>query len=143
MTAFEAVSLFAKQIERSTGLKVIIVPSPIKDAAATVRLGIRKVLNLRDTQAHRIMGKREVRLTVAIDGKVESLTGLRLAVEACETMSAYLASARRLEDEGGVPLADHSIEASSNPDDGILEDPDNGEVAWVRDEHFVTISIPL
>jgi len=143
MTAYEALELFQNQLAHRTGLKVALVPSPIKEAAPTVRVALRKIVAVRDTQANRTGGKKELRLTVALDGKVESATGLRLACEACETLAAFMGSVKRLEDEEGQPVPDCTVTSSANPDDGILEDPENGNVAWVRDEHSATISIPL
>lgn len=143
MTAFEALELFEKQIVRRSGLKVVLVPSPVKDAAPTVRLGLRKIVRVRDTIGNRLGGKTEIRITAALDGMVESATGLRLAAEACEALAAFMATVKRLEDEAGLPLADHTVTTSANPDDGIIQDVADEKVAWVSDEHFVTISIPV
>lgn len=142
MKAFEALTLFRAQIERRSGLKVVLVPSPVKEAAPTIRLSLRKVVAQRSTVRERTVVARELRMTLALDGKVESETGLRLAAEACESLLDFLGSATRLEDALGNPVPSTTISVTVNQDDGILEDPENGAVAWIRDEHFVAISIP-
>mgnify|MGYP006910160268 CR=1 FL=1 len=143
MTAYECVELFRRQLERRTGLKVVLVPSPVKDSGPVVRIALRKVLVANDTVGNRRAAKREVKLTVALDGRVESATGLRLACDAIESVAAFLRIGTRLETAEGDPIPEASITSTINPDDGVLEDPDSGAVAWIRDEHFVVISMPL
>jgi hypothetical protein len=140
MNAIGAVLLFRSQIERHTGLKVILAPSPLKEPGVHVKIVVRKVLVPERPKA--AQNTHEVRLYVSIDGSVESDTGLALALSACETLGAYLTTCTRLEDEHGEQIANTRVVSTANEDDGILQDPDNGNLAWLDDLHFVTLSIP-
>lgn len=141
MTPYEAIALFSGQIARHTRITTITSPSPLKDPAPHVKVAVRKILRSSRTQASK--GSYEIRLFVSVDGMVESDTGLRLAVEACQALVDYLANVTRLEHLDGAAIADTRVTATVNEEDGILEDPDNGNVAWIDDVHFVTLSIPV
>jgi hypothetical protein len=140
MMAFAAVKYFEAQLARATGLKVILAPSTLKEPGPHVKLALRKVVVPKTPKA--AQASKTVRLFAVVDGSAESETGLRLALEACEAMADYLVHCVRLEDETGTAIADTRIESTVNEDDGILQDPDNGNIAWLDDTHFVSITIP-
>lgn len=140
MKAYDAVKLFSAQITRSTGCKTILAPSPLKEPGPHVRVVVRKVVTPLKPKA--AQSEREIRLYVSVDGSAESETGLRMALETCEALSDYLSGCTRLEDQFGAAISSTRVTSRANEDDGILEDPDNGNVAWLDDLHFVTLFIP-
>jgi hypothetical protein len=141
MTPYDATLAFAEQLRNRTGLKVIVSPSPLKEPAPHVKVNVRKILRAKAPAA--AASEYELRLIVSADGKVESETGLKLAVEACTALVDYLGSASRLEDAVGAAIAGTRIKETVNEDDGILEDPENGNVAWIDDLHYVSVWIPI
>lgn len=140
MKAFDAVKLFESQVRRDTGLKVVLMPSPLKEQGPHVKLSVRKVVSTKAPRA--AQSEREIRLFVSLDGSVESETGLKLALDACEALTAYLVVCERLKDATGAIIANTRIISKSNDDDGILQDPDKETVAWLDDLHFVSVFIP-
>jgi hypothetical protein len=140
MNAYESVKLFEAQVRRATGLKVVLMPSPIKEPGPHVKLAVRKVVSTKAPRA--AQGEREVRLFASLDGNVESETGLKLALEACEKLAVYLVACERLEDAQGAAIANTRVISKSNDDDGILQDPDKETVAWLDDLHYVSVFIP-
>lgn len=142
MIAYDAVVAFKDQVTRRTGLKTVLAPTPLKDPGPVVKISVRKVLRHAAVQA-RQDPEREIRLTVRLDGMVESLTGLKAAVEACDALASFLTGATRLEDDTGASIASTRVTETVNEEDGILEDPESGAVAWVQDDHFVTIRLPV
>lgn len=140
ITAFQGAVLFRDQIARRTGLKTLLMPGVMKEAGPVVKVSVRKAVCVLPTKGG--PARRTLRLTVAVEGVVESETGLKLCLEAVETLSAYLETSRRLEDEVGDQIPDSLVLTKVNEDDGILEDPETGAKAWVRDEFFVDITLP-
>lgn len=140
MSPYDAVVAFSSQVGRHTGLSVVVSPSPLRDPAPHAKVAVRKILRSRKTTSS--AKEYEIRLFVSVDGRVESETGLKLAVDACQVLVDYLLEVTRLEDELGAVIPNTRITVTVNEDDGILEDPENGNVAWVEDIHFVTIWIP-
>jgi hypothetical protein len=141
MTPHAAVLAFAAQLGRHTGIKVIVSPSPLKEPAPHAKVAVRKILRAKTPGG--ATSEYEVRLIVSADGRVESETGLKLAVEACTALVDYLSTVSRLEDGNGAPIASTRIRETVNEDDGILEDPENGNVAWIDDLHYVSAWIPV
>jgi hypothetical protein len=139
MKAFDAVKFFEAQIARRTGLKVVLMPSPLSEPGVHVKLSCRKVLRLKVGPR---LGEREVRLYAVVDGSVESETGLGMAIDACEGLATYLAGCDRLEDANGDAIANTRVVATTNDNDGILQDPDKDSVAWLDDLYFVVLTIP-
>jgi hypothetical protein len=140
MKAFEAVKLFEEQLARGTGLKVVLMPNALKEPGIHIKLSCRKVL--KEKLGARPTGEREIRLYVYVDGSVISETGLGLALDACESLASYLAGCSRLEGALGAPIANTRVVSTTNEGDGILQDPDKDEVAWLDDLYFVSIMIP-
>jgi hypothetical protein len=142
----EAPELFRVQIAERTGLKTVILPVPLEEAGPVVKIAVRKVLNRVATYGDRKGQATAIRMAISLDAKVESLTGLRAAITACNTLSRYLVPGLRLErkngdgDLEGIPGT--RFEVQVNEDDSILEDPEVGKVAWVRDQYIITLQLP-
>lgn len=137
MNAFEALLCFKAQVKHHTGLKTVLVPTPIQEAAPVVRIAVRKIVLDKTTK----VVDKTLRLTVALEASAESDTGLRQAIEAIEALNEYATTANRLENEFQNAIPNTRITWKSNLDDGLLEDPDSGKIVWVRDEHFVEITL--
>jgi len=140
MKAYDAVKLFEAQLARGTGLKVVLMPNALKEPGIHLKLSCRKVL--KEKLGAKPTGEREIRLYVYVDGSVISETGLRMALDACESLASYLAGCTRLESDQGLPIANTRVVATTNDGDGILQDPDKDEVAWLDDLYFVSLTIP-
>ncbi len=144
MTPYEALELFRAQVERRTGLKSLLLPCAVKEAGLVVTIAVRKTPVNADTQRTRAVASCcDLRLVVAAEGKVESLTGLKMAVDGCWALAKYFSKpGLHLEDEEGYAVPGTRVMETINPEDGILEDPESGKISWVRDEHFITITLP-
>ncbi len=141
LNAWDQVQLLVAQIGRHTGLKTLLLPLAIKEPGLCVKVAARKVSTGRDLYTdRRPVAGTVVQAAVSIESRVESHTALRNAVDACEALARYAIEADRLEDQDGKPIANLRLEMKSNDDDGLLEDPDNDKVAWVRVEYLVTIT---
>ncbi|HOX30914.1 MAG TPA: hypothetical protein PLB91_01215 [Spirochaetales bacterium] len=140
MTANQAADYFEKQLARRTGLKVVHLPSPLKEPGVHIKMLERKVIVPRSPKA--AQSSHELRLYVSVSGSCESETGRREAVAACETLAEYLKDELHLENDAGLPIAGTRITSSISEDDGILGDPDNEKLAWIDDLHYVAISYP-
>lgn len=143
MTAFDATKLFQAQLARAlTGLswlKVIILPNPLQEPGCVVSIAVRKP---KREQTTKLVQVRTLRILVSISGRIESETGLKMAMDAIEAVSGFLLSATHLEDKDGHPIADARITTTPVDDDGILEDPETGGKAWVREDFPVSINLP-
>jgi len=141
--AWDQVLLLVAQIGRHTGLKTLLLPLAIKEPGLCVKIAARKVSTSRDLYTdRRPVSGTVVQAAVSIESRVESHTALRNAVDACEALARYAVGADRLEDKDGKPIPNLRLEMKPNNDDGLLEDPDNDKVAWVRVEYLVTITQP-
>jgi hypothetical protein len=140
MIGDDVAKLFEAQLARRTGAKVILAPSPLKEPGPHITVKVRKVIAPKMPRG--AMRAHELRLYVSVEGKVESETGRKMAIDTCEAASTYLAEVSHLEDEGGNPIPNTRVIATINEDDGILGDPDDDKVAWIDDLHYVTIAYP-
>jgi len=143
MTAFRATKLFQAQLERAlaglTWCKVILLPNTVGDTSLLVSIAVRKPERKQATMGVKV---RTLKLIVAVTGRIESETGLEMAMDAIEAVSAFLLGAKYLEDDTAVPIADMRISSEISDEDGILEDPETGGRAWAREEFSVSINLP-
>ncbi len=141
--AWEQVQLLVAQIGRHTGLKTLLLPLAIKEPGLCVKIAARNVSTSRDLYTdRRPVAGTVVRASVSIESRVESHTSLHNVVDACEALARYAVGASRLEDQDGKPIPDLRLEIKPTDDGGLLEDPDNDKVAWVRVEYLVVITQP-
>lgn len=142
-SVMEVLELFRKQIERHTGLKTVLVPSPIKEPGLVGKIALRKLLLATSTFRDRTEdGGITLRISVSVESRIESQTAFRKAVDSLEALVRYARGASRLEDESGKPIPNATLRSSLGDDDGILEDPDNERVAWLREEVLFEVTIP-
>jgi hypothetical protein len=142
MTAIDVAHLFEKQIARRTGIKTILAPSSLKESGPHVKVLVRKVLVPARPAA--AQGQHELRLYVSLEGKLESDTGLKMALDDCESLAVYILTtpSLHLEDETGKAIANTLITAKPDENDGLVGDPDDDKVAWADDLIYVSVFYP-
>jgi len=143
MTAMQAIDLFLKQVERRSGLKALLVPSALPEPGLHAKVALRKLVPVKDTRAGlRGSGAFLVRLSAAIESRLESDIALGEAVHALESFLRWSVTADRLEDAAGNPVPNTSLQVRLGDDDGVIEDPDDDKVAWLREELIFEVHIP-
>jgi hypothetical protein len=142
-SAMDVLDLFRKQVERHSGLKTVLVPSPIKEPGLVGKIALRKLMPAKSTFHDRKEdGVITLRISVSVESRIESQSAYRKAVDSLESLVRYARAASRLEDEAGKPILNATLRASLGDDDGLLEDPDNERFAWLREEILFEVTIP-
>lgn len=154
MKTYEALTLFAAQLERNirgTGFttKVVVTPSSLREKGLVVAVSLLKTIpeNMR-------LGRyttRTVRVRVAVQGSLESQTGLEQACEAIERLDEYLSTpqlhlkewketAEAMGSEVAIPNT--RIVQRLSAEDSFVDTPDSTEVHYADDDRIVLITIP-
>lgn len=137
--AFDAMNLFAAQLERHITEKVVLLPTALDEAGVTVRVSMRKTYLSNERNAPR--KTRVVKMRLAVEGSVEAQEGLKLALNAMEEIDAYLDNIQsiRLEDAEGIPIPDTRFTETISEDDSFLPSPDSTNVQDALDERLITL----
>jgi hypothetical protein len=148
MTSFEALRLFAAQLERHIAsgrfaTKIVLTPTPISERGLVVKISALK--SCAQSAPRGVRASRFLRLRVSVQGGAESLTGLEQALDAIEALDDYLGGVQslRLERADGSGIAGSRIIQTISQEDSFFDGPDSVEVQSVQDDRIVTITIPL
>ena len=150
LNSFEALNAFARQLERRIGsggfhTKVVVTPSSVNEKGLVIKVSLLKTFI--DIQPPAARSSRTLRVRVSIAGSAGSMTGLKQATEAIETLDRYLVSpALRLEVEDGAgsvnAVANSRIIQTISQEDSFIDNIDSTSVQDVQDDRIVTITIP-
>jgi len=146
LNSFEALNAFAKQLERNIGgksfhTKVVVTPSSINEKGVVIKVSLLKTFIQNMPQAARL--NRTLRIRVSVAGAAESMTGLKQALEAVESVDRYLMTpGLRLETERGDKIPNSRIIQTVSPEDSFIDSPDSTAVQDVQDDRVVTITLP-
>jgi hypothetical protein len=149
LTSFEALNAFASQLERNITsekfhTKVVVTPSSVDEKGLIIRVSLLKTFAQREPKDIRASRMLRVRVTVA--GTAESHTGLEQAIDAIESLDAYLGQRNlRLETFDGETVKsvlNSRLIQEISQEDGFTDNPATTEVQDVEDNRIVTITIP-
>ncbi len=155
MRTYEALKLFASQLERNIAgdsfkTKVVITPSSLKEKGVIIALSL-----LKSVPDNARLGKytsRTLRIKVAVQGSLESQTGLEQACEAIESLDEYLSTpqlhltewketAEAMGSEVAIPNT--RIVQRISAEDSFVDSPDSTELQYADDDRIVLITIPI
>jgi hypothetical protein len=146
LTSFEALGLFAKQLERHIGgdsfhTKVVVTPSSVNEKGVVIKVSLLKTFTSDKPATARFT--RTLRLRVSVAGSAQSMTGLQQASEAIEAIDGYLTSGNlRLETAEGEGIPNTRILQQISEEDSFMDSPDSTSVQDVQDDRIVIITIP-
>jgi len=152
LNSFEALNMFAKQLERNIGgsgrksetfhTKVVVTPSSIKEPGVVIKVSFLKTYIQSNLSGAKFV--RNIRVRVSVAGAAESHTGLKQAVEAIEALDDYLVKPDlRLETKDGARIPNSRIMQTISQEDSFMDSPDSIAVQDVQDDRFITITIPI
>lgn len=154
MRTYETLKLFASQLERNIAgdsfkTKVVITPASLKEKGVIIALSL-----LKSVPDNARLGKftsRTLRVKVAVQGSLESQTGLEQACDLIESLDEYLSTpqlhlkAWKETDNamgGEIPLANTRIIQKISAEDSFVGSPDSTEIQYADDDRIVLITIP-
>ena len=154
MRTYEALKLFASQLERNIAgdsfkTKVVITPSSLKEKGVIIALSL-----LKSVPDNARLGKytsRTLRIKVAVQGSLESQTGLEQACDLIESLDEYLSTPnlhlktwKETDNamDGEIPLANTRIIQKISAEDSLVDSPDSTEIQYADDDRIVLITIP-
>ena len=145
MNSRNAIELFIMQLKRNvilkeSKLKVVLLPSSVKEDGLIITIAPRKTFL--DTRTKGVRATRAVRLRLAVEGAEESHTGLFQALEAIEKLDAWLSFSQNLEGIDGAGIPNTRITSTASEEDSFLSSPNSIEAQDVLDERIITITIP-
>ena len=151
LKSFEALEMFAKQLERNVSgtssfkTKVVITPSSIDEAGVIIKVSLLKTFIPDAVLAAK--KSRTLRVRVTVKGRAESMTGLKQATEAIEALDKFLiegASLRleAMEDWGPRAIPNSRITQQITEEDSFMDSPDSIKVQDVQDDRIVIITFP-
>jgi hypothetical protein len=146
MTSFEALRLFAAQIERRIAsdkfrVKVVLTPSSIDEKGLVIKISALK--SYLQSEPRGVRSSRFLRTRVSVAGAAESLAGLEQALDAVEALDGYLGqNGLRLENMDGEGVANTRIIQTISQEDSFLDSPDENAAQDVQDDRIVTITFP-
>jgi len=150
LNSFEALNAFALQLQRHVSgngfaTKVVVTPSSINEKGLVIKVSLLKTFI--ESRPPAAQSSRTLRVRVSVAGTAASMTGLKQATEAVESLDRYLVMpGLRLETEdasGGVRGVPYSrILQEISPEDSFIDSPDSISVQDVQDDRIVTITIP-
>lgn len=154
MKTYDALTLFKEQLERNVlgtafKTKVVVTPTSLKEKGLVIAVSLLKSIpeNMR-------MGRyttRTVRVKVAVQGSLESLTGLEQACEAIERLDEYLSTPnlhlkewKETDEAMGseVSIPNTRIIQRLSAEDSFVDSPDSTELQYADDDRIVLITIP-
>jgi len=152
LTSYEALEMFAKQLERnvhstsSFKTKVVFTPSSIDEAGVIIKVSLLKTFIPDVVPAAK--KSRTLRVRVTVKGRAESMTGLKQATEAIEALDDFLikgASLRleAMEDWGPRAIPNSRITQQITEEDSFINSPDSIKVQDVQDDRIVIITFPI
>lgn len=155
MKTYDALKFFTAQLERNipgTGFKtkVVITPTNLKEKGLVITVSL-----LKSIPENKRMGRyttRTVRVKVAVQGSLESQTGLEQACEAIESLDEYLSTpqlhltewketAEAMGSEVAIPNT--RIVQRISAEDSFVDSPDSTELQYADDDRIVLITIPI
>lgn len=153
MKSYDAMTLFAQQLERSIAssdeckTKVVITPSSVNEKGVVIKVSLLKTFRDKEYQAK--SKARSVRLRVSVCGTVESQTGLKMATELIEKLDDFFEQENlRLEEivegENSMQILrkipNTRIAQRISEEDSFLYNPDSTSVQDIQDDRMVTIT---
>ena len=153
MKSYDAMTLFAQQLERSIvssdecKTKVVITPSSVNEKGVVIKVSLLKTFRDKEYQAK--SKARSVRLRVSVCGTVESQTGLKMATVLIEKLDDFFEQdSLRLEEivegENSMQIIrkipNTRIAQRISEEDSFLYNPDSTSVQDIQDDRMVTIT---
>lgn len=153
MKSYDAMTLFAQQLERSIAssdeckTKVVITPSSVNEKGVVIKVSLLKTFPDKEYQAK--SKARSVRLRVSVCGTVESQTGLKMATGLIEKLDDFFEqdSLRLEEIVEGVnsmqiirKIPNTRIAQRISEEDSFLYNPDSTSVQDIQDDRMVKIT---
>ncbi len=133
--AYKKLHLLKRQLQRILPGKVVIAPTSIKERGVIIKLSMTKThLHSRIPQS-----RQTIIFRLAVEGTVESQTGLEQALRLIEKINTYFAAPCRLQDETGSPIPNTRITQELSPDDSFIDNPDGTTVQDVLDERLLIL----
>jgi len=151
LNSFEALNAFANQLERNIAgkefkTKVIVTPSSVNEAGVVIKVSLLKTFISTNVPAAK--ASRTLRVRVSVCGRIESMTGLKQAVEAIEALDRYLTLPDlRLETKDDytlspVGIANSRITQYVSEEDSFIDSPDSIKVQDAQDDRIIIITFP-
>jgi len=146
LTSFDALTAFAKQLERHIATedahtKVIITPASVKEKGLVIKVSVLKLF--KQSQPREIRASRMLRVRVSVVGSAESQTGLKQALGMIEALDNFFGQNNlRLEVSAGELVPNSRMFQEISQEDSFFDSPDSTEVQDVQDDRIITITIP-
>lgn len=154
MKTYRALTLFKEQLERNISgktfrQKVVITPTSLKEKGVVVTVSLLK--SVPDDARMTKFSTRTVKVRVAVQGSLESQTGLEQACEAIESLDEYLSQPNlHLKEwketdeamESEVSIPNTRIIQKISAEDSFVGSPDSTELQYADDDRIVLITIP-